>query len=57
METQIKKCPWCGKQGIVLQSGNRWIVRCPSTGDCPVIPMTWSESTKEGAIALWDDRD
>lgn len=52
----MKRCPWCGSEAEVYQTEGRWVVRCTSVGDCPVIPFTWTFATKEIAIEKWDTR-
>ncbi|MEE9532700.1 MAG: DUF551 domain-containing protein [Syntrophobacteria bacterium] len=68
--TELKACPWCKKEPIVLpedpeREGDGWAqVRC-ITGDCPAKPVVndgldcalgSSDDMKEAAILRWNTR-
>lgn len=56
IKEDAKVCPWCGSEAEVYQQEGRWIVRCTSNGECPVMPYSWTFATKEKAIAAWNTR-
>ena len=56
--SELKPCPWCGKQPIIQRKNNqrKYRVIC-SYLDCLVFPATnWKNDTAEDAIRVWNRR-
>lgn len=46
----MKKCKFCGNDGIVKKNGIAYYVKCSNCG-----VMTYYTDTEKKAIALWDE--
>ena len=55
-EKSLKKCPFCGAEGILLITKDGYRASCRDFYECPVQPMTLQRLDLATTVTAWNSR-